>query len=265
MTKKWLETEVRRLGEIQPWWHDIELPQGVRTINRSGAVLEVNHNAVKWSKLKPLIDFQGKSVIDLGCNEGFYCHEAMRGGARRVIGVDINPHRIEKATFASSVLGFDAIQFKCMTAYDVTQETLEGRFDLALLLGMLHRVPDPFSLIIKAAELADNVVFEWSALDTEQPLMMYWGGGWKEYDRDNSGYWRMSRRCVLEILLRTNMRFVSHIDPENPRAILAAKVDSHDKTLSCPWQALPDAINATQERTSVNTRRKPWRWLRRAS
>ena len=32
---------------------------------------------------------KGLSVLDIGCNEGFFCGEALRQGARRVVGIDM--------------------------------------------------------------------------------------------------------------------------------------------------------------------------------
>src|SRR5690242_381830 len=34
--------------------------------------------------------FDGKSVLDVGCNEGFFCFKAAAGGATKVVGIDQN-------------------------------------------------------------------------------------------------------------------------------------------------------------------------------
>lgn len=264
VTKQFIESEVKRLGEIQPWWHDFELPQGIRTIDRSRNELRLNHNAVKWHKLRSLIDFRGKSVVDLGCNEGFYCQEAVRLGAAHVVGVDIDAHRIEKATFAANVLGMEEIQFVQASAYDVTQQTLSGRCDLALVLGLLHRVSDPYQLILKASELADTVVFEWAALSSHQPVMQFWGGGTKDYDHHNTGYWKISRRCVLEILARTRAGHYSHIEPKEKRAILAATCCPTTAAIHCAWRPLASAI-PTAEESSRRSRIAIPRWFKKVS
>jgi hypothetical protein len=73
-----------------------------------------------------------------------------------------------------------------MSAYDVTQETLGGKCDLGLALGLLHRVPDPYTLIMKTDELADAVVYEWAALKSEEPIMRFWGGGLEGATRQTS-------------------------------------------------------------------------------
>ena len=35
------------------------------------------------------IDFKGKTVLDVGCSEGFFCHYAYKMGAKRVLGIDL--------------------------------------------------------------------------------------------------------------------------------------------------------------------------------
>ena len=42
----------------------------------------------KWNALQLPADLTGKSVIDIGCAEGFFCLEAARSGATIIFGVD---------------------------------------------------------------------------------------------------------------------------------------------------------------------------------
>lgn len=43
------------------------------------------------------IDFNGKSVLDLGCNLGLFCHYAKKRGAKDVLGIDKNKEAIKCA------------------------------------------------------------------------------------------------------------------------------------------------------------------------
>ena len=49
----------------------------------------------------------GASVLDLGCNEGFFCGEALRQGAARVVGIDAN-----QGFLARAAAGFPAAEFR---------------------------------------------------------------------------------------------------------------------------------------------------------
>ena len=48
-----------------------------------------------------------------------------------------------------------------------------------------------------AAALADMTILEWSAVVSDEPIMRFWGGGFKAYDVYNSGYWQPSRSCSV--------------------------------------------------------------------
>jgi predicted RNA methylase len=55
----------------------------------------------------------GKSVLDIGCNGGFYSIEMARRGAARVLGVDHDEAYLEQARFAAEVSGYSDIDFGC--------------------------------------------------------------------------------------------------------------------------------------------------------
>jgi SAM-dependent methyltransferase len=84
-------------------------------------------------------------VLDLGCNEGFFCGEALRQGARRVVGIDANP-----AVLARARARFPKAEFRAGSWWDLPEE----RFDVILLLSAIHYEPDQAGLL---AVLADRL------------------------------------------------------------------------------------------------------------
>ncbi len=260
-TKEWLKQEVKRLGEDQPWWHDIELPHSVRTIGRSKEEQRANHNEEKWQRLRGAVDLGGHSVLDLGCNEGAFALWAIAAGATSVLGIDVNAQRIEKAKFVAAVLGTDNVEFRQANVLELTREDVGKRFDIAFALGLLHRVPDPYGLLVKIASLAETAVFEWSAANSEDAIMEFWGGGYKEYDRDNTGYWRMSRQCVREILLRTDYTVYADIQPTARRAIMIAAKDANCGCGRVPWKPLTQSRAATKPAKSLSLWHSLANWL----
>ena len=44
-------------------------------------------------------DLTGKSVLDIGCSEGFFCRQVAKRGARRVVGIDTGLGRLMCASF----------------------------------------------------------------------------------------------------------------------------------------------------------------------
>lgn len=213
-----IKKEVERLNNVQPFWHSIRLPYGLFTTGRKGET-RLNYNEVKWERIKKYIEPRQKRVVDVGCNEGFFSIEMIKAGAKEVYAIDINKHRIEKARFVLDVLSISGIKLKQIDIYDVPDLDI-GTFDIALALGILHRVPDPYTLIKILTGIADVIVFEWSNLLSSEPIMQFWGGGYKMYDIDNSGYWKPTVACVKAILERQDFCFNYCIDQSSDRAIL---------------------------------------------
>jgi tRNA (mo5U34)-methyltransferase len=130
-----IEEGVRELG---PWFHNMELG-GVWTAPDH---FLGNYPAVKWRQFAGAVpaDLTGKSVLDIGCNAGFYSLEMKRRGARRVVGVDADPRYLEQARFASEVTGLE-IELRQLSVYDVAR--LGEKFDLVIFMGVLYHLRHP--------------------------------------------------------------------------------------------------------------------------
>ncbi|MDX6805802.1 TIGR04290 family methyltransferase [Terrihabitans rhizophilus] len=128
----------QRIDELGPWFHNMELC-GVWTA--PGHFLG-NYPAMKWERFAHAFpeDLTGKSVLDLGCNAGFYSMEMKRRGAARVVGVDSDEHYLAQARFAASISGYD-IEFRQMSVYDVA--SLGERFDIVIFMGVLYHLRHP--------------------------------------------------------------------------------------------------------------------------
>src|SRR5919107_882407 len=132
--------EIRRKAEaLGPWFHNIELKNGVWTAPNH---FLGNYPAVKWQQFADAIpqDLTGKSVLDIGCNGGFYSMEMKKRGAERVLGVDFDEAYLAQARFAAQTMGYD-IEFRKLSVYDSGQ--LGERFDVVLFMGVLYHLRHP--------------------------------------------------------------------------------------------------------------------------
>ena len=75
-----------RVAALGPWFHNLDL-NGVKTAPDH---FLGDYPAVKWGHFADAIpaDLSGKSVLDIGCNAGFYSLEMKRRGAARVLAID---------------------------------------------------------------------------------------------------------------------------------------------------------------------------------
>jgi tRNA (mo5U34)-methyltransferase len=134
-TQEKIEKRVRELGT---WFHNISL-RGVQTAPEH---FLGDYPAVKWRSFASAIpeDLSGKSVLDIGCNGGFYAMEMKRRGAERVLGIDSDDDYLAQARFAAEVNEFD-IEFRRMNVYDVPQ--LGEKFDVVLFMGVFYHLRHP--------------------------------------------------------------------------------------------------------------------------
>ena len=135
MTREEIQASVERLG---PWFHCIDLGGGLLTKTESAIGEPVKHPHPTWEKVRAALpeDFDGLSVLDVGCNAGFYAVELKRRGAVRVLGVDSQRNLVRQAVFVRDVLGLD-IEYRRLSVYDLDPRTL-GQFDVTLALGLVY-------------------------------------------------------------------------------------------------------------------------------
>ncbi|TIS05474.1 MAG: DUF1698 domain-containing protein, partial [Mesorhizobium sp.] len=97
---------------------------------------------VKWQKFADAIpaDLSGKSVLDIGCNAGFYSIEMKKRGADRVLGIDFDVDYLTQARFAAEIAECD-IEFRQLSVYDVG--ALSETFDIVLFMGVLYHLRHP--------------------------------------------------------------------------------------------------------------------------
>jgi tRNA (mo5U34)-methyltransferase len=125
---------------LAPWFHRIDLGDGVVTKGASVSGEAADHPLPTWEVVAKALpdDLTGASVLDVGCNAGFYAVEAKRRGAARVLGVDAQRHQVRQASFVARALGL-TMEFRRMSVYDLTPEAV-GVFDVTLALGLVYHL-----------------------------------------------------------------------------------------------------------------------------
>lgn len=154
---RYTPAEIRsRLERLGRWFHNMNLG-GVWTAPDH---FLGNYPAIKWRTFSHLIpeDLSGKTVLDIGCNGGFYSIEMKRRGARRVVAIDYDEGYLAQARFAAEVTGAEIV-FRQMSVYDVDQ--LGERFDYVLFMGVFYHLRHPLLALDKVAQaVGERLVFQ---------------------------------------------------------------------------------------------------------
>lgn len=150
-----LRREVEALG---PWFHNMDLGHGVLTAP--------DHFLGDYPRFKfdrfaaALPDVAGRSVLDIGCNAGFYALELKRRGAARVVGIDSDDRYLAQARLAADALGQGDVEFRNVSVYDIA--ALGERFDLVVFMGVLYHLRHPLLALdlIREHVAGDALLFQ---------------------------------------------------------------------------------------------------------
>ena len=152
---------LRKVRALDPWFHDLDLGHGIRTKRAPCADEPPDHPRPTWEIVRRFLpaDLSGRTVLDAGCNAGFYSFEVRRLGAATVVGIDSQRREIAQARLAAGILGLD-VAFRRRSVYDLSIEE-DGRFDFVLALGLLYHCRHPALALEKLAEVTgDTLVLE---------------------------------------------------------------------------------------------------------
>lgn len=160
-----LAREIRALG---PWFHNLHLPGGLETAPDHPLG---DFPRFKWNQIAPFLptDLSGWTVLDVGCNAGFYSFELAGRGAQ-VLGIDADPRYLCQAEWARRHLDPEGrVRFERRTVYDLPR--LPGRFDLVLFLGVLYHLRYPLLALEMVAEKVERrLIFQTLSLPGDEVL-----------------------------------------------------------------------------------------------
>lgn len=150
----------RQIRDLGPWFHNMRI-KGIETAPEH---FLGDYPQYKWQGFRHVIpdDLSGWSVLDVGCNAGFYSLEMKRRGAARVVGIDADARYLAQAEFAARVENLE-IEFRQLTVYDVAK--LGERFDLVIFMGVLYHLRHP---LLALDLLHEHVVGDWMLFQSMQ-------------------------------------------------------------------------------------------------
>jgi tRNA (mo5U34)-methyltransferase len=163
-----------------PWMYPWDLGDHRTTPIGSNELAEIH--ATRRDMIEPyvreaLAAAPDATVLDLGCNEGWFGHVALAWGARRVVGIDIRERNVRRADLVRDHLGIppDRLRFERASVYNLTPERL-GTFDVVLVLGLIYHLEDPFGALRRARALTRGLAVIESQLTTyDEPIVYGWG------------------------------------------------------------------------------------------
>jgi tRNA (mo5U34)-methyltransferase len=219
----------QRVEELGDWFHNLDLG-GVRTAPDH---FLGDYPQIKWQQFSAALpeDLRGKSVLDVGCNAGFYSIQMKRRGADRVVAIDTDEKYLAQARFAAKVSNAD-IEFRNLSVYRVAE--LHEQFDLVLFMGVLYHLRHPLlaldllhehvvgDLLVAQSLLrgskaimnlpADFPFWEEEVFEHDEFPRMYFVE--KRFANDPTNWWIPNRACFEAMLRSAGFKILDHPEDE---------------------------------------------------
>jgi len=219
----------RRVRELAPWFHNLDL-HGIKTAPEH---FLGDYPNVKWDRYAHALpaDMRGMSVLDIGCNAGFFSLELKRRGAERVLGVDSDERYLAQARLASEVLELP-IELRQLSVYELPQ--LREKFDWVLFTGVFYHLRYPLLALdlIRSHVCRSHLVFQSMLRGSDgvarvepdypfseralferpdYPRMCFVE---HKYAADPTNWWIPNRACVEALLRSAGFQISSHPEEE---------------------------------------------------
>lgn len=226
LTTEQIQTQVQALGR---WFHNIDL-KGVQTAPDH---FLGDYPSVKFDAFKHAIpaNLTGKSVLDIGCNGGFYSIEMKKRGADRVVGIDSDEDYLKQARFAARVNEID-IEFRQMNVYEVPQ--LRERFDVVIFMGVLYHLRHPLLALDLLHDHVTKELFVFQSMQRGSKSVLpvednypFWQTDIfdrddfprmhfveRHYSGDCTNWWIPNRACVEAMLRSSGFDIADHPEEE---------------------------------------------------
>ena len=226
----WTEERIReRATLLGPWFHNLDL-KGVQTAPQH---FLGDFPQVKWRGFAHALppDLSGLTVLDIGCNGGFYSMEMKRRGAARVLGIDHDDAYLAQARFAAEVEGLD-IEFRRMSVYDVG--AIGETFDIVFFIGVLYHLRHPLlaldlihdhvardTLVFQSMQRGSREVMQvapdydfWEEEIFDDPAYPKLHFIERSYSHDQTNWWTPNRACTEAMLRASGFEIESRPEEE---------------------------------------------------
>lgn len=201
-----------------------------------------------WSYFAPTFpkDLQGASVLDIGCNAGYFSIQTKLRNAGHVLGLEMVDDYFRQADLCKAIWGTE-IEYRLADVH--TLGNLQERFDIAIFTGILYHLENPLQVLREVGRLCnDAVILETEIIQVDPTSKVYVRLGKygqhkstpvhtgimkfierDEMNGDGSNWWIPDTECVYAMLRSAGFQYFSKpvYLTHNHRLLLVASKKEH--------------------------------------
>jgi tRNA (mo5U34)-methyltransferase len=211
-----LEKDIKKMNSIK-WWHKIALGETITSGQNEES--QSTFDAINLGDT-----LKGKTVIDIGCWDGFYSFACEQLGADSVVACDRHVWDEPSITDAGFDFAHQMLNSKVKKVHsnveDLPKKNL-GKFDVVLMLGVLYHSKNPIQYIEIARDLSKGIVVFETAVDllnVPVPAVRYYVHD--EYHGDPTNFWGFNELAMKGMMKDAGFKNIQSVKLSNNTRML---------------------------------------------
>jgi 2-polyprenyl-3-methyl-5-hydroxy-6-metoxy-1,4-benzoquinol methylase len=152
----------QKIASFPRWHYQFDLRGNLTPIHKQGRVNR--HTQRKKLFFDPVVglfggSLEGKRVLDLACNAGYWSLASIEAGADYVLGIEGRQMHVDQASFVFEAREVESDRYDFVVG-DIFETDLRqfGTFDVVLYLGLMYHISKPMELMEKISEVNDDIL-----------------------------------------------------------------------------------------------------------
>lgn len=212
---------------------------------------------LKWERVLPFLEpLQGKTVADIGCNNGYYMFRMAVQKPEMVIGFDPTVRHWYTFQFLQQFAQLPQLHFELLGIEHMG--LFPKFFDTVFCMGILYHHPDPIGMLRKirsAMKVGGQLIVESTGIPGEGSLALF---PEKRYAKVPGTWFVPTQSCLIYWLQRAGFREVE--------LFYAKKLTTEEqrRTAWAPYESLEDFLDPEDPSLTVEGYPAPWRFYAQA-
>jgi SAM-dependent methyltransferase len=152
----------QKIASFPTWHYQFDLRGNLTPIHKEGRVNR--HTQRKKHFFDPVVrlfegSLEGKRVLDLASNAGYWSLASIEAGADYVLGIEGRQMHVDQASLVFEVKEVERDRYDFLLG-DIFQTDFRqfGTFDVVLCLGLMYHISKPMELMEKISEVNDDIL-----------------------------------------------------------------------------------------------------------
>lgn len=207
---------------------------------------------LKWNRLKKQVgSLQGKSILDIGCNNGYFLYQIAKQNPKYLLGIDpVIPYYCQYRLL-HTLCPAKNTDFLLAGVEDLPH--FEKTFDVIFCMGIIYHHQDPLGIlktIFKCLRPGGLLIMESQGIGHDDPLILMP----KNRYLGMPGHWFLPSASALENMLsRTGFQYIETFEKQ------ALSNQEQRATSYSPHNSLDDGLDPNDPSKTIEGHPAPWR------